>query len=418
MNPNPSLRSKKRHGHKATHFVIINQHGDNRGDEAALRGMYSALTARVPYSTFTVLHQFSDPASAIQLPGVKYLPLRIPIHEAICLSMWAVLRRLGIRTDAMLGQTGRKIVAAYEQADVFISAPGGPYFGDLYAGHEIVHWFYTWMATLHKSALFLYQPSVGPFHNRALNYLRRRGFQWFEELIVREAISANNLEELIGRRPRVGSDSALQQVVDANRTSEKICEEQCPQPRPLVTGTFRDPGIRYRAAHDAAVVELLVRCSVEGRSVVLLPQLHGPRHRDAPYLASLAERAREHDACVTVASEDLSSTEQRALVAASDFVLAGRYHPLVFAVSAGVPALVIPYEHKAQGFADAAGLTAYVVELQDLGPGVLVARLEHLLKNFDEVRDRVRHAEPVLREAALATSDLVANFLVDYNSGV
>ena len=47
---------------------------------------------------------------------------------------------------------------------------------------------------------------------------------------------------------------------------------------------------------------------------------------------------------------------QRGLVAAADLVLAGRYHPLVFAVSAHVPVVPIAYQHKATGVAEAAGL--------------------------------------------------------------
>lgn len=400
-----------------TNFLVINQHGDNRGDEAALRGMVAALRDRVPGARFTVLHQFSAPASAIELTDVDYLPLRVPVHEAIRLSFWAAMRRVGIRADVVLGDFGRKIVAAYEQADLVISAPGGPYFGDLYANHEVVHWFYTWMATLHRTPLFLYQPSAGPFRNRIMNPVRRRGFRWFDELTVREAISADYLEAFTGRRPHVGSDSALQEQVPAiDPTPWTSPTSSDGATSALVTGTFRDPGPEHRAAHDAAVVDLLVRVSETGRNVVLLPQLHGPRHRDEPYLESLAERGRARGARVQVAPETLSSNEQRGLVAASDLVLAGRYHPLVFAVSAGIPALVIPYEHKARGFAGAAGLADYVVELGDLHSGALIDRLDDLIEHLQGARDQVRHRAPELRQAALATSDRVIELLDHQNA--
>ena len=396
----------------ATKFLVINQHGDNRGDEAALRGMVTALRERVSASRFTVIHQFASPESAIELPDVSYLPLRIPIHEAICLSVWAALKRVGLRSDFLLGGSGKQIVAAYREADVVISAPGGPYFGDLYANHEIVHWFYTWMARLHALPLFLYQPSSGPFQNRLLNPIRRRGFRWFDVITVREEISAGYIEEFTGQRPFVGSDSALQERVPPVDPSTYLGSRPTEDVESgLVTGTFRDPGIVLREIHDGAIVEALVRVSDTGRSVLLLPQLHGPRHQDQPYLDSLAQQARHRGASVSVAPDSLTSVEQRGLVAASDLVLAGRYHPLVFAVSAGVPALTIPYEHKARGVAEAAGLGDYIVELEDLDDEVLVARIDTLLERLDDVRNEVKRREPALRRSAAATSDLVTTLV-------
>ena len=390
-------------------FLVINQHGDNRGDEAALRGMVAGLRRHLPQSTFTVLHQFASAASEIRISDVVYLPLRIPVHEALRLSTWAALRRIGCRAEWVLGQIGRRILAAYESADLVISAPGGPYFGDLYANHEVVHWFYTWMARLLQKPLALYQPSAGPFRNRLLNPVRRRGFQWFNEISVREADSANYIEELTGHRPIVGSDSALQEQITADghvlwpgsRCAGGVEEG-------LVAATFRQPGPKHRATHDRAVVDLVVRVSETGRNIVLLPQLHGPRHCDEPYLQSIAERSRSRGANIEVAPIFLSSYEQRRIVGASDFVLAGRYHPLVFAVSAGIPAIVIPYEHKARGFATAAGLAEFIVELDDLGSGSLLTCFTHLEQTLDATRRQVQEREPALRRAAQETSSRVA----------
>lgn len=378
-------------------FLIVNQHGDNRGDEAALRGMVSAIRARRPNATFMVLHQFAAPASKIDLDDVEYLPLRVSIVEALRLSMWGAFAFLGLRLSWLPGRVGKQMLSAYQDAAVVISAPGGPYFGDLYVNHEVVHWFYTWLAELHDKPLFLYQPSAGPFNNRVMAPIRRRGYRWFDQLTVRESISADNIETLTGRRPDLGSDSALHQRVDPVDVEPG-----------LVTGTVRDPGPERRQAHDDAVVDVMVELSETGRRTMLLPQLHGPRHRDRPYLESLASRARERGADATVGPDTMSSDDQRALVAASDLVLAGRYHPLVFAVSARVPALVIPYEHKAQGIAEAAGIADYIVSLDHVDSDVLLERLGTLLDDLDGVRQTLAANGPTLEAAADATADRVA----------
>lgn len=47
--------------------VVVNQHGDNRGDEAAMRAMVTRLSQGLPGAQFTIVHQFSDPRSEVQL---------------------------------------------------------------------------------------------------------------------------------------------------------------------------------------------------------------------------------------------------------------------------------------------------------------------------------------------------------------
>lgn len=392
--------------------LIVNQHGDNRGDEAAMLGMIEALSQRLPGARFTVLHQFAAPESQIGLPGVEYLPLRLPVLEAVRLALWATIATSGVRLRRLPGDVGRRIVAAYEEAAVVVSAPGGPYFGDPYADHEVVHWFYVWLGRLHRRPMALYQPSAGPFGHRWLAPVRRRGLRWFDVLATRESISADHVERLAGRRPVVGSDSALSRRIPAADVTEWT--DAAPDgraPSGIVTATFRDPGERRREAHDRAVVAALRHLTGTGRRVLLLPQLHGPRHRDQPYLERLAAAARREGADVLVLPDTLDSDAQRGLVAASDLVLAGRYHPLVFAVSAGVPAIVIPYEHKATGIAHAAGLDDHVVELDEIDPERLVAALDTLLGRLDEVRSVLAHRSAALAGAADRTAELVTDLV-------
>lgn len=382
------------------HFLIINQHGDNRGDESALRGMIHAIRQRFAHARFTVIHQFAAAASEIHLENTTYLPMRMPVTEAVRLSIWAALAFMGIRLPLLPGTIGRRMLKAYHDAEVVISAPGGPYFGDLYKNHELVHWFYIWLARAHRTPVFLYQPSSGPFENALLRPIRKFGFRCFDCMSVREAISAEHIERLIGTRPDIGSDSALHQKLGAAEVKPG-----------LVTGTFRNPSKRYREAHDKAAIDAMVELTRNGRRTLLLPQLHGTKHRDRPYLLALAAAARAASADVEVATETMSSDEQRSLVAASDLVLAGRYHPLVFAVSAGVPALVIPYEHKALGMATAAGIADYTVTLEDLESGCLLERLRLLLDNLAQVRQVLSVRGPALQRLADATADRLAEMV-------
>lgn len=397
------------------HILIVNQHGDNRGDEAAMRAMLAGLDSRIPGARFTVLHQFNDPAeSAVTTPQpVTYLPIRLPVVEALRLAAAVVLVAARLPGRRVAGPIGREIIDAYDDADVVVSAPGGPYFGDLYADHEAVHWFFVWMARARHTPLALYAPSAGPFRNRFLNPVRRRGYRWFDRVVVREERSAAHLRELIpGLDVEVTTDSALQD--DPARTAPSAPSGSSGGLR--IAAAFRDPGAR-RAVHDDAVVAGLSALADRVPSrVTLLPQVHG-RHRDTPYLEELAARLRARGVEVEVAPESADSDEQRAIVAAADLVVAGRYHPAVFAVGAEVPVLVIPYEHKAHGLAEAAGLDEWVIDVSTLTGERLVERLIDLEERADEVRAVLADRSPALRALSARTSDIVAELIGDRGRG-
>ncbi len=381
--------------------VIVNQHGDNRGDEAAMRAMVRRIAAELPGCRFTVVHQFADPGSEVD-PGVPvtYLPLRLPAIEAARLVLFAALRAAGLEVRRLPGRRGRRVVEAYRRARLVVSAPGGPYFGDTYSNHEVVHWFYVWLAVALSRPVVLYAPSVGPFRHRLLNPLRRRGFRWFESVTLREEISAGMLRELTGGTvpAEVTADSALQ---EGSATASRDGWVPDGDPGLLLVVSVRRPGGGRDAAHDDAVVAALrAACRRVRLHVVFLPQLHGPRHRDQPYLEALARRV-EGAASVRVVAEDrLDSDGQRALVAAADLVIAGRYHPAVFSVAAATPVLVIPYEHKAWGLAEAAGIDAWAVDVSEAAGDRLAVALDRLLDSLDEVRGRIEARRDGLVRAA------------------
>lgn len=375
-----------------------------------MRGLIAALRSRVVDSDIIVFHQFASRDSEIEISDVGYLPIRLPLNEALRMSIWACFRFLRLNAKFVLGHIGRETIENFERADLVISAPGGPYFGDLYWKHEVVHWFYVWLGKTFGKPVSLYQTSAGPFNRRLLNLLRRRGYQWFSFLSVRERISAENVYRLTGQQPHLGSDSALHQSVCAADLTDWRQRFNLLGLRPIVTVALRDPGPQFRQAHDSAAQELLKFLS-NSFDVILLPQLHGGPHNDEPYLSSICRGLDSEDGTVVVAPTTLSSDEQRSLVAASSLVVAGRYHPLVFAASAGVPAIVIPYEHKAVGFASDVGLSEFIVELCEVSGERLIVTTKELLDRMDEVQRQLSERVPGLVLRAELTCDKTVQLL-------
>ena len=401
------------------HVLVVNQHGDNRGDEAALHGMLTGITRAVDGEVrFTIIHQFADDRSARELADssgfdVGWISLKLSPLEGVRLVLFLLTR-----VQFLLGPVGAATIAAYRSADVVVSAPGGPYFGDIYIGHEPVHWLYVWMARIHRKPVMLYATSAGPFERAWANPFRRLTYRMFDTLVVREEISAAHIRALFGTRRRnvevrVTVDAALQVSVPPAPRDGSV--------RRVVVSAIdwkyegdTNPAARrenYDAAVAAAVGEL---CGEGPGEVVLVPQLHGTTHRDAPYLERLSGRVRDvvgNDVTVSVFDESRDMIAQRALFASADFVVAGRYHPAVFALSAGVPQVCIPYEHKATGVLQLAGLSDLVVPIADVSADRLVQVARFVRDNADDVRTRSQQAASKLAEISSRSSRAVVDLM-------
>ena len=398
------------------HVLVVNQHGDNRGDEAALLAMCSGIEAELGPTQFTVIHQFNNAAAGPMLrPDAQWITLKLPVGEAIRLMAYLALRVFRLRPQFLLGSLGQKTIHAYETADVVVSAPGGPYFGDLYIGHEAVHWLYVWIAKLHRVPAMLYATSAGPFHKKWANPFRRYTYRCFSRLFVREEISAGHIRGLFaGRRHgvnvEVSIDSALQVAIAPQ-------ERQHADAQLIVVSAIHwpypnDPSPQLRQKeYDTSVIEAVKIFAESGPThVVFVPQLYGSMHRDTPYLEALARLLPANISC-EVLSDAKSSNEQRALFAAADWVVAGRYHPAVFAVSAAVPVLCIAYEHKATGVLQAAGVPDAVMSIDEVTVEVVQAKARELLAVRADLSARLQVAQVALREVSSRTSGAVAELV-------
>jgi polysaccharide pyruvyl transferase WcaK-like protein len=396
--------------------LVVNQHGDNRGDEAALLAMCSGIEAELGPTQFTVIHQFNNAAAGPMLrPDAQWITLKLPVGEAIRFVVYLTLRIFRLRPQFLLGSLGKKTIHAYETADVVVSAPGGPYFGDLYIGHEAVHWLYVWIAKLHRVPAMLYATSAGPFHKKWANRFRRYTYRCFSRLFVREEISAGHIRGLFaGRRHgvnvEVSIDSALQVAIAPQ-------ERQHADAQLIVVSAIHwpypnDPSPQLRQKeYDTSVIEAVKIFAESGPThVVFVPQLYGSMHRDTPYLETLARLLPANISC-EVLSDTKSSNEQRALFAAADWVVAGRYHPAVFAVSAAVPVLCIAYEHKATGVLQAAGVPDAVMSIDEVTVEVVQAKARELLAARANLSARLQVAQVALREVSSRTSGAVAELV-------
>lgn len=399
------------------HILIVNQHGENRGDEAAMRAMVNAFVERLGNVRFTILHQFRnrDLRPALDAP-VEWYPLVLSPFEAAHLALLALGRRIGLRLPLGRG-TASRICAAYDSADLVVSAPGGPYFGDIYANHELVHWYFVFLGKLFSRPMVLYATSAGPFRSRFLNPVRRWLFPTFDVVCVREEVSAGFLHELLpALQVRVTADSALQRppspratpVVGLNNpllVAVSVREQVFPDS--TNTAALKRRQAYYLDVLKAAILHIAKRRPAK---FLLFPQLYGGSHCDVEFLRSFAAdlpREIEHE----LVDPNADADEQQCLIATADLCIASRYHPQIFAAAAGIPGICISYEHKMVGFMRQLGLERFTFPVETLDKQAILEALDELLENLEAISEQLLRETARLRKDAARTTELAVELL-------
>ncbi|MEM6774818.1 MAG: polysaccharide pyruvyl transferase family protein, partial [Pseudomonadota bacterium] len=393
-----------------------------RGDEAAMRAMIEGLDRDLGGARFTVVVQFQDTSLDLRFDeDVTLLQMKMSYLHFLGLVVYALLRRVGVSLRVLLAGEARRIIEAFETADLVLSAPGGPYFGDIYANHEIVHWFYIWLGRIYRRPMLLYAPSAGPFEIRWLNRVRRHLYRAFRVLCVREDISRGHLHALLGEDTpvTVTADSALQQTVAPKDRREYFVGQRAPLAQKYLVVVsaiqYRFPLATDPAAAQSDYESALLACleHLNARKdchFLLFPQLYGSAHSDVPFLESLRSRM-PVGASSEIVSQDWDSNAQRQLIGMCDLCIASRYHPQIFAASATVPGICIYYEHKARGFMEALGMQDFAFDIGDLHSATLLQALDRCLQERDALLQRLREGIPPLRERSAETTRLAVALL-------
>jgi polysaccharide pyruvyl transferase WcaK-like protein len=96
----------------------------------------------------------------------------------------------------------------------------------------------------------------------------------------------------------------------------------------------------------------------------------------------------------TISVEDLLSQ-----IAATDIVVATRFHNVLLAVLCGKPVLSISFHHKCESLMRAVDLSDYCIDINDLKSDKLIEKFCELERNAEEVKQLVAEKVKVFREA-------------------
>ncbi len=107
----------------------------------------------------------------------------------------------------------------------------------------------------------------------------------------------------------------------------------------------------------------------------------------------------------------LTASELLGLLGGAEFVIGTRLHMLIFAASAGVPMLGISYDPKINGFMSYIGEGDRILDIRAPKSGELVAAIDRLMADSNEVRTKLSETSESMRALAREDCDAVSTVM-------
>lgn len=357
--------------------VVSGYHGlGNMGDEAVLAAFVQHMKEVAPGVECVALS--GDPVRTVSAHGIQAIPRT---------SVAAVLRELG-RADLLVSGGGSLLQDVTGRGSV-------PY----YAGIML-------LARMLGVPVSVYAQGVGPLRSGASRWLARLALSRAQVITLRDPGSMELVRQIGVTKPPpvlVADPAFALEPEDAGG-----CEVSLP-PRPRVMFALRPwpgPGAGDREVVYARVIRRV--CTELGAHVTLLAFQPEVDLDMAHRIVGLCEA----DGCVRPQIVAFYGSPGNALstIAQADLVVAMRLHSLVFAASAGVPAVAIDYDPKVRAVAEQTG-NVHVVPV-DAGPEEIVRAVLDAWAHRDELRSELARRVPDLKRQAREAARLALSPIV------
>lgn len=413
----------------ARRIVIFNVFGHrNTGDAMLLEALVDILAARGPCTTIEGI-AFDVAAERKWMPGIRWherignkvrRDLAGKIGQAVALLVVAAIAtsRLFLPLKSLLPAEQRSAVEALDGADLAISCPGG-YLEDSNRAY-LLNLLQMMLARRLARRVVLAPQSVGPirsgFGRKVLGFVLAR----MDAIYVREEPSMTFLRhELPGLSVPVHASGDLAFWYDRRReegAAEEWAKLGVDPDRPIVGMTVvewyyphhPDPKAA-QAAYLASLGALIRQLQAEGRhQIVVFNQVSS----DLPVAEALA--AANPGVVVDRLARD--SGVFAAMIARCEIFVGSRFHSCIFGLLGAVPTIAIAYLPKTTGIMADLGLGDFVLPIDAITPGELIAKFDRVRADGPAVSARLRESVARYRAANGRFNADVAGWIADETS--
>ena len=400
----------------------------NNGDAAILSAQLDQLWQTFPHAQFRILsvesveagYKFDGvPVSNALMFGTvspansrpKKLMLAATMMAAT--AVWAMVFR-SLRIRLPLPGSWRIPMRIMSESDLQVCVGGG-YLrakNDMISTLMLLLLFHQiWLARTLGKPVVLYAQSFGPYPKRIQYKLAAAGLRFATLILVREASSRDMLA-----RMGLADDRVIQVPDSAFLFSSNLRFNPWPligerQPGEQIVGiTARAwlPGAGQHA-YERAMAEFIGRLSRQpGVKVVVIPQVTATDQNDDDRV--VGRRIQElvgSGGNVVFLDQRLTHYEIKSVFACLDYLVGTRFHSVIFALTEGVPALAIEYEHKTSGIMRDLGLEDWVLPIEDVTTDRLASLFARLMRGRDDYLRQLHKVLPDYIASARTSGNLI-----------
>ncbi|MHB8978759.1 MAG: polysaccharide pyruvyl transferase family protein [Trichloromonadaceae bacterium] len=150
----------------------------------------------------------------------------------------------------------------------------------------------------------------------------------------------------------------------------------------------------------------------KGFGVLLTPHVipldNSVKNNDAVYMAGILDELKDLDGAVTIMPSEFNASQIKQVVSQLRFFIGARTHATIAALSSEVPTLSISYSVKAKGInKDLLGDMPVVLSTPQLSASTLMAGLDYLIGNEDQIRSHLTAKLPDWRKRVEMAADAI-----------
>jgi colanic acid/amylovoran biosynthesis protein len=395
-------------------IILTNQHVDNRGDESATIGAVRSLRDNFGKDTEITAYLQSGTRNKF-LPDyceVIGKPMIISPFGVLEMLIWTLFKLAKIDIRGICSRRLKEFITTHENADIVISSCGGPYIGDIYINHEFIHILHLAIPLLLNKKTAFFAPSMGPFHNKFMNYFRRKLLKKVGLIVLRDSISFNYVKKFLPDNKNIylTTDACLADelgVENINKQANTIGITPLDYNYPL-----SDNKLILKANYQKVIVGVLdnlMEQNIELR-VEFFPQLFA-KHTDVPFIKLIIGKMKYPERA-SIFSDQKSGRDQQMEIASLAYMIATRYHSAIFACKVNTPVVCIAYEHKLVAFMESAHLNEYCLDIYKLDESVLMDRITLIQRNSQIIREKLPEVMKELQTLSNKTAQLIYNYAI------
>lgn len=397
-------------------LLVGNHTCGNRGDGAILRGLIDSLKLARSDLDIDVISRYPTSSGYLLQQNIQQDTLYLHNRKSAKGLVGTIKRKVANRLMpkimmAHLGKGGvwksfavpphlQRFTKSLEKYDAIIQV-GGSFFVDLYGVTQFEHALCALMA---KKPLHMIGHSVGPFQNQRFNDLANFVFERVDTLVLREEVSHDLMKKdgITTTKVKSGADTAFlvrarevdapshnlehwKNIISARKTIAITVRELAPFDKRL--------GVTQRE-YEAAFGRVINAMIAEGYQVVAFSTCTGidSYAKDDRMVALTLHDHVDQPEHYHVIMDEFNDLELGILLSHCHLTIGTRLHSAIISMNFGTPAVAINYEHKSLGVMNQLGLPQMATDVKSLMDGSLIAKVQTILTDYDNIRRQVNEA--------------------------